>query len=105
MYVSEEYSELRQELKNGLLIDPPRFCKKFQNLAPMALNASHTAVTHLETDVWEIPFADATTVLNVPVAKNCRATASCVAGAIGYERAVMQLRFVEILSSSSRNIY
>ena len=35
MYVSDEYSELRQELKNGLVIDPPMFCKKFQNLAPM----------------------------------------------------------------------
>ena len=37
MYVSDEYSELRQELKNGLVIDPPRFGKKFQNLAPMVL--------------------------------------------------------------------
>ena len=35
MYVSDEYSELGQELKNGLVIDPPRFWKKFQNLAPM----------------------------------------------------------------------
>ena len=37
MHVSDEYSELGQELKNGLVIDPPRFCKKFQNLAPMTL--------------------------------------------------------------------
>ena len=37
MHVSDEYSELGQELKNGLVIDPPRFCKKFQNLAPMEL--------------------------------------------------------------------
>ena len=36
MYVSDEYSELGQEIKNGLVIDPPRFCKNFQNLAPMA---------------------------------------------------------------------
>ena len=35
MHVSDEYSELGQELKNGLVIDPPRFCKKLQNLAPM----------------------------------------------------------------------
>ena len=25
MYVSDEYSELGQELKNSLVIDPPRF--------------------------------------------------------------------------------
>ena len=45
MYVSDEYSELRQELKNGLVIDPPRFCKKFQNLAPMLHTNSSQILT------------------------------------------------------------
>ena len=44
MYVSDEYSELGQELINGLVIDPPRFCKKFQNLAPM--HAGHNSTGH-----------------------------------------------------------
>ena len=36
MYVADEYSELGQELKMAcLVIDPPRFFFKFQNLAPM----------------------------------------------------------------------
>ena len=35
MYVSDEYSELGQELKNGFVIDPSGCFLKFQNLAPM----------------------------------------------------------------------
>ena len=35
MYVSDEYSELGQELKNGLVIDPPSF-KKIPKLGAYA---------------------------------------------------------------------
>ena len=47
MYVSDEYSELGQELKNGLVIDPPRFWKKFQNLAPMLGSAACATMYHI----------------------------------------------------------